>query len=144
MCFFILISDPEKKERVLSRARQLMTEAGFKIGMSDGGRSLGREVSWELGPLVGSVGPLCGRFIRRYRYVHWSVGPIGGRSIGREVSWEEVLLGGRSLGRYRSLGRKVTWEEGLLGDMSLWRKLSWEISLLGDTVGLLRGMSFGR
>ena len=30
-------SDPEKKERLLSRARALMTEAGFKIGMSDGG-----------------------------------------------------------------------------------------------------------
>ena len=30
-------SDPEKKERLLSRARELMTEAGFKIGMSDGG-----------------------------------------------------------------------------------------------------------
>merc|ERR1712013_264532 len=29
--------DPEKKERLLSRARELMTEAGFKIGMSDGG-----------------------------------------------------------------------------------------------------------
>jgi len=29
--------DPEKKERVLSRARQLMTESGFRIGMSDGG-----------------------------------------------------------------------------------------------------------
>ena len=30
-------SDLEKKERLLSRARALMTEAGFKIGMSDGG-----------------------------------------------------------------------------------------------------------
>jgi len=29
--------DPERKEKVLSRARQLMTEAGFRIGMSDGG-----------------------------------------------------------------------------------------------------------
>jgi len=29
--------DPDKKERLLSRARELMTEAGFKIGMSDGG-----------------------------------------------------------------------------------------------------------
>ena len=30
-------SDPEKKEKLLTRARELMTEAGFKIGMSDGG-----------------------------------------------------------------------------------------------------------
>jgi len=29
--------DPEKKEKLLSRARELMTEAGFRIGMSDGG-----------------------------------------------------------------------------------------------------------
>ncbi|XP_023330996.1 alpha,alpha-trehalose-phosphate synthase [UDP-forming] [Eurytemora carolleeae] len=29
--------DPELKERTLSRARQLMTDAGFRIGMSDGG-----------------------------------------------------------------------------------------------------------
>ena len=29
--------DPARKERLLSRARELMTEAGFKIGMSDGG-----------------------------------------------------------------------------------------------------------
>merc|ERR1711892_1391343 len=29
--------DPEKKEKLLTRARELMTEAGFKIGMSDGG-----------------------------------------------------------------------------------------------------------
>merc|ERR1719348_761258 len=29
--------DPAKKEALLLRARQLMTEAGFKIGMSDGG-----------------------------------------------------------------------------------------------------------
>jgi hypothetical protein len=33
----VFLSDPEKKEKILSRARQLMTEAGFKIGMSDGG-----------------------------------------------------------------------------------------------------------
>ena len=26
-----------RKERLLSRARELMTEAGFRIGMSDGG-----------------------------------------------------------------------------------------------------------
>jgi len=29
--------DPLKKEKILSRARELMTEAGFRIGMSDGG-----------------------------------------------------------------------------------------------------------
>ena len=29
--------DPARKERLLSRARELMTEAGFRIGMSDGG-----------------------------------------------------------------------------------------------------------
>jgi len=29
--------DPEKKEKILTRARQLMTDAGFRIGMSDGG-----------------------------------------------------------------------------------------------------------
>ena len=34
---YILYSDPEKKEKLLSRARELMTEAGFRIGMSDGG-----------------------------------------------------------------------------------------------------------
>ena len=31
------MSDPARKEMLLSRARELMTEAGFKIGMSDGG-----------------------------------------------------------------------------------------------------------
>jgi len=29
--------DPARKEKLLSRARELMTEAGFRIGMSDGG-----------------------------------------------------------------------------------------------------------
>ena len=29
--------DPLRKEKLLSRARELMTEAGFRIGMSDGG-----------------------------------------------------------------------------------------------------------
>ena len=29
--------EPERKERLLGRARELMTEAGFRIGMSDGG-----------------------------------------------------------------------------------------------------------
>ena len=31
------LTDPARKERLLSRARELMTEAGFRIGMSDGG-----------------------------------------------------------------------------------------------------------
>ena len=30
-------TDSERRERLLGRARELITEAGFKIGMSDGG-----------------------------------------------------------------------------------------------------------